>query len=199
MRSTMRSRSAVSAAPTCARMASMAPLLASPPSRISAPLMRVSALNGTKLRMRSWSATSPYFCSASATIDRPSGVSSLNEASSAASANSLSVIPGRGTNSSAMRPPKVIVPVLSRRIVPTLPAASTAEPDFAITLASTSRLIPAMPTAERIPAVVARHRARRGAQSEMPPNPALRAGSGRAEWPPRRSRPGTAAPMKRSG
>ena len=47
--------------------------------------------------------------------------------------------------------------------MPTLPAASTAEPDFAITLASTSRLIPAMPIAETIPAVVAGMSATRSA------------------------------------
>ena len=96
----------------------------------------------------------PYVRAASSTIDLPSGVSSLSEASAAASASSRSVTPGSGTNSSAMRLPKVIVPVLSSSSVSTSPEASTARPDFAITFALTSRSMPAMPIAESSPPMV---------------------------------------------
>ena len=53
-----------------------------------------------------------------------------------------------------MRLPKVIVPVLSSSSVSTSPAASTARPDFAMTLARTSRSMPAMPIAESSPPMV---------------------------------------------
>ena len=84
----------------------------------------------------------------------PSGVSSGSEASSAASASACSVTPGAGTKASAMRLPKVIVPVLSSSSVSTSPAASTARPDFAITFARTSRSMPAMPIADSRPPIV---------------------------------------------
>ena len=96
----------------------------------------------------------PYGRAANSTIDLPSGVSSLSEASAAASASSRSVTPGSGKNSSAMRLPKVIVPVLSSSSVSTSPEASTARPDFAITFALTSRSMPAMPIAESSPPIV---------------------------------------------
>ena len=53
-----------------------------------------------------------------------------------------------------MRLPKVIVPVLSSSSVSTSPAASTARPDLAMTLARTSRSMPAMPMAESSPPMV---------------------------------------------
>ena len=53
-----------------------------------------------------------------------------------------------------MRSPKVMVPVLSSRSVSTSPAASTARPDLAMTLAFTSRSMPAMPMAESRPPMV---------------------------------------------
>ncbi len=57
-------------------------------------------------------------------------------------------------NSSAMRLPKVMVPVLSSSSVSTSPAASTARPDVAITLKRISRSMPAMPIAESRPPIV---------------------------------------------
>ena len=62
--------------------------------------------------------------------------------------------PGAATNSVAIRLPSVIVPVLSRRIVSTSPAASTARPLVGITLWRMSRSIPAMPIADRSPPIV---------------------------------------------
>ena len=96
-------------------MASVAPLRSRRPS-ISTPLMRVYAENGMKFA--SCSATSRprrlYFCLASTTIERPSGVSSARLESCAASASSLSLTPSTGMNSTACRLPRVMVPVLSR-------------------------------------------------------------------------------------
>jgi hypothetical protein len=88
------------------------------------------------------------------TIERPSGVSSARLASWAASARSSTRTPGAGTNSVAIRLPRVIVPVLSRSMVSTSPAASTARPLSGITLWRISRSIPAMPIAERSPPIV---------------------------------------------
>ncbi len=64
------------------------------------------------------------------------------------------VTPGAGMKSSAIRLPKVIVPVLSSSSTSTSPAASTARPDLAITLLRTSRSMPAMPIAESRPPIV---------------------------------------------
>ncbi len=63
-------------------------------------------------------------------------------------------VPGAGRNSLAMRLPRVIVPVLSRSIVSTSPAASTARPLMGITLCRMSRSMPAIPMAERSPPIV---------------------------------------------
>ncbi len=88
-------------------------------------------------------------------MERPSGVSSESEASCAASARTASVTPSAGRNAVAWRLPSVMVPVLSRSRTSTSPAASTARPDIAITLAWIIRSIPAMPMAEsRAPIVV---------------------------------------------
>ena len=57
-------------------------------------------------------------------------------------------------NSSAMRLPKVIVPVLSSSSVSTSPAASTARPEVAMTLKRISRSMPAMPIADSRPPIV---------------------------------------------
>ena len=88
------------------------------------------------------------------TIERPSGVSSASEASCAASASSCAVMPGAGWNEVAWRSPSVIVPVLSSSRTSTSPAASTARPDEAMTLARIIRSMPAMPIADRSPPMV---------------------------------------------
>ena len=85
---------------------------------------------------------------------RPSGVSSASEASCAASASSRSVTPGAGRKAVAWRLPSVIVPVLSSSSTSTSPAASTARPDMAMTLAWIIRSMPAMPMAESRPPMV---------------------------------------------
>ena len=61
---------------------------------------------------------------------------------------------GAGMNSTAWRLPSVIVPVLSSSSTSTSPAASTARPDMAITLAWIMRSMPAMPIAESRPPIV---------------------------------------------
>ena len=62
--------------------------------------------------------------------------------------------PGAGWNATAWRLPSVIVPVLSSSSTSTSPAASTARPDMAITLAWIMRSMPAMPIAESRPPIV---------------------------------------------
>ena len=62
--------------------------------------------------------------------------------------------PAAGTKSVACRLPRVIVPVLSSSSTSTSPAASTARPDMAITLAWIMRSMPAMPIAESRPPMV---------------------------------------------
>ena len=97
---------------------------------------------------------SPYFSLASTTMLRPSGVSSASEASCAASASRSSPTPSAGRNSTAWRLPRVIVPVLSSSSTSTSPAASTARPDMAMTLAWIRRSMPAMPMADSRPPMV---------------------------------------------
>ena len=87
-------------------------------------------------------------------IERPSGVSSARLASSTASASWRSPTPATAMNSSAMRLPKVMVPVLSSSSVSTSPAASTARPEVAMTLKRISRSMPAMPIADSRPPIV---------------------------------------------
>ena len=79
---------------------------------------------------------------------RPSGVSSASEASCAASASSSSLMPGAGRKLAAWRLPRVMVPVLSSSSTSTSPAASTARPEVAMTLACSMRLMPATPIAD---------------------------------------------------
>ena len=119
------------------------------PSRLT-PLMRVWAVKGTKRALSDAisRAPRPYFSLASTTMERPSGVSSENDDSWAASAKSWAFTPGSGMNSVAWRLPSVIVPVLSRSSVSTSPAASTARPDMASTLNFTNRSMPAIPMAD---------------------------------------------------
>ena len=93
-------------------------------------------------------------CLARITILLPSGVSSASELNCAASASCFSLIPERGIKRDAWRLPSVIVPVLSRSKTSTSPAASTARPLVAITLASNIRLIPATPIDESKPPIV---------------------------------------------
>ena len=56
--------------------------------------------------------------------------------------------PAPGWNAAAWRLPSVMVPVLSSSSTSTSPAASTARPEVAITLACIMRLMPAMPMAD---------------------------------------------------
>ena len=142
-------------ASTNLRTASAAPLRRRRPSR-STPLMRVcaekrwnSCVHSARSRPRSWKR-----CFASTTMERPSGVSSANDASCATSASSCSFTPGAAWNAEACRSPSVIVPVLSSSNTFTSPAASTARPDVAITFERTMRSMPAMPIADSRPPIV---------------------------------------------
>ncbi len=125
-------------------------------SSMSTPLMRVCAVKGMK--RASCAATSRprmlYFCLASTTMERPSGVSSARLESCAASATSSSVAVPTGMNSTACRLPSVMVPVLSSSSVLTSPAASTALPLMASTLCCMTRSMPAMPMADSRPPMV---------------------------------------------
>ena len=118
--------------------------------------MRVCAVKGMTLVSAGSGVGSArrYSPLASATIERPSGVSSERLEASAAAASSSARTPGTGRNSVAMRLPKVIVPVLSSRSVSTSPAASTARPEVAMTLKRISRSMPAMPIADKRPPIV---------------------------------------------
>ena len=85
---------------------------------------------------------------------RPSGVSSESDANCAASASRSKLTPFAGTKSVAWRLPSVIVPVLSSSSTSTSPAASTACPDIAMTLACTMQSIPAIRIADSSPPIV---------------------------------------------
>ena len=85
---------------------------------------------------------------------RPSGVSSASDESWAASASVFSSTPGAGKKSDAWRLPRVMVPVLSSSNTSTSPAASTARPLVAMTLAPSIRLMPATPMADSRPPMV---------------------------------------------
>ena len=118
--------------------------------------MRVCAVKGTKCAFSAGRSRSRRlnFCLASTTMLRPSGVSSASEASCAASASRCSVTPGAGRKADAWRLPSVMVPVLSSSSTSTSPAASTARPEVAITLACIMRLMPATPMADSSPPMV---------------------------------------------
>ena len=99
---------------------------------------------------------------------RPSGVSSAREASWAASARAPRVAhPLQVGSAVACRLPSVMVPVLSSSSTSTSPAASTARPDMAMTLAWIMRSMPAMPMAERSPPMVVGIRQTRSATSTV--------------------------------
>ena len=121
---------------TYSSIASAAPFRICRPGKL-APLILVSAVKGIKVAPNSAISRprKPYFSFAKITILRPSGVSSASEASCAASANVSILTPSAGINSVACRLPKVIVPVLSNNKTSISPAASTARPDKAMTLA----------------------------------------------------------------
>ena len=85
----------------------------------------------------------------------------------AAAASSCCSTSGMGTNTSARRLPKVMVPVLSSSSVDTSPAASTARPDMASTLRCTSRSMPAMPMADSSAPMVVGMRQTSSATSTM--------------------------------
>src|ERR1035437_7082254 len=150
---------------TNASTMSVAPFRTCRPLSKSRPDIRVRAVNGTNfaLSSRSSRARRLYFCFASTTMERPSGVSSASEESCASSASSASGTPGAGTSFTASRLPSVIVPVLSRRRTFTSPAASTARPDIARMLCLRTRSMPAMPMAERRPPIVVGMRQTRSA------------------------------------
>src|SRR5262245_5592592 len=165
-------RTAFGSSPPCSftkrSIESAAPFRMRCPSR-SAPLMRVVALKGTK-RAPSACTSRPRTarrCFASTTMLRPSGVSSASEASCAASPSSRSVTPGAGRKATASRFPSVIVPVLSSSSTSTSPAASTARPEVAITLAWIMRSMPAMPIADSSPPIVVGMRHTRSAASTV--------------------------------
>ncbi len=90
----------------------------------------------------------------SATMLLPSGVSSPREASSVASASCCCVTPVTACSDEAWRLPNVMVPVLSSRSTSQSPAASTARPDVATTLARIILPIPATPIADSRPPIV---------------------------------------------
>ena len=155
---------------TCLRMASAEPLRIWWPGR-STPLMRVWAEKCTKaapMACRSRARISNC-CLASTTMLRPSGVSSASEANCATSASSRFCTPGAGRNSAAWRLPSVMVPVLSISSTSTSPAASTARPEVAITLACIMRLMPATPMADNRPAMVVGIRHTSSATSTVTP------------------------------
>ncbi|MNI09241.1 hypothetical protein D3C73_622960 [compost metagenome] len=135
--------------------ASTAPLRTLRPSDRSIPLIRVSALNSMNsapFASASSKGSSSFFISSS--TDLPSGVSSFTELIAAHWATDGVLSPAVGTNSLAIRFPKVIVPVLSNIIVLISPAASTAFPDIASTLNRVTRSIPAIPIADNNPPIV---------------------------------------------
>ena len=116
--------------------------------------MRVYALNGTNVAPGGFVADLTPCCCASATIERPSGVSSASEERYAMRAASFASMPSALMISTAWRLPSVIVPVLSSKSVSTSPAASTARPLIASTLRCITRSMPAMPIAESNPPIV---------------------------------------------
>ena len=123
---------------------------------ISVPLIRVCAVNSivsNGFDFQIFSSISKRLC-ASLTILRPSGVSSVSELINATSASKFSLIPLEGRNNEAWRLPYVMVPVLSSNSTSTSPAASTARPEVAMTLACIIRLIPATPIADNKPPIV---------------------------------------------
>ena len=122
----------------------------------STPLMRVWAVNGTKVAVAGARSRPrrPNLSLARTTMLRPSGVSSARDASWAASASCSRVMPGAGRKSAAWRLPSVMVPVLSRRSTSMSPAASTARPEVARTLRWRRRSMPAMPMALSRPPMV---------------------------------------------
>ena len=132
---------------------SVAPLRSCSPAA-STPLMRVSAVNGTLTTSCGTPFRDTPRVFPNSTMERPSGVSSPEEARQAACIISSIFTPGRGRNAEAMRLPSVIVPVLSSSSTSTSPAASTARPDRASTLRWSRRSIPAMPMAASRPLIV---------------------------------------------
>ncbi len=179
--------SAGASASRAATIASTAPLRTTVPSVRMTPLVRDSAENGTRVATEGVAAAADFEGAAltpepetaasrsesralaSSTTDRPSGVSSSSEVSSAASRTSRSATPGSATMRDARRLPKVIVPVLSRSSTSTSPAASTALPLIARTLKRATRSMPAMPMAEsRPPMVVGMRHTSRATRTTIP-------------------------------
>ena len=145
-----------SASHVLAPIASAAPLRSwrtvPPPSSMSTPLMRVCAENGTKVVL--WHGEVAFAqvelllgehdrrCGPRASRRRATRTAPRRRAPDRSR-------PWRGTNAEAWRLPSVMVPVLSSSSTSTSPAASTARPEVAITLARPScRLMPATPIAD---------------------------------------------------
>ena len=80
--------------------------------------------------------------------------------------------------STAIRLPKVMVPVLSSSRVRTSPAASTARPGFGDHVELTSRSMPAMPMADSRPPMVVGIRVMNSDQQIEPPAPGCRCSRG---------------------
>ena len=95
--------------------ASIAPLRKLRPSSRSSPESRVCAVKATASAPFGIAGTDPSTSRALSTMDLPSGVSSASEASAAASASRAMSTPGAGISASAIRLPKVMVPVLSSK------------------------------------------------------------------------------------
>jgi hypothetical protein len=91
-------------------------------------------VNGTNRRAPAMSgrlAQAEYSPFASATMERPSGVSSARRGEQRGLGEALGRDARHGHEGVAMRLPKVMVPVLSSSSVSTSPAASTARPEVA--------------------------------------------------------------------
>ena len=138
-------------------MASAAPLRIWRPSRLT-PLMRVWArerherraeLRGCRARAGRTSPWPARRCCAPRASRRPA-----RPAARRRPARSRVDARRRAGTPSAWRLPSVIVPVLSSSSTSTSPAASTARPDMAITLAWIMRSMPAMPMADSSPPMV---------------------------------------------
>ena len=130
------------------------------PSARTTPLVRVSAVNGTTVatagrrrdrRCRRGRPATSAEQSPGQLDDRPTFGRLVVERGQQRRPRGprAPCTPGSGTIREASRLPKVIVPVLSRRITSTSPDASTARPLMASTLKRATRSMPAMPMAEQ--------------------------------------------------
>ena len=155
----------------------------------STPLIRVCAVNGTKVACASSPASRsrrPY-CGLGQHDDRAALRASRRPGRTAARrrpASSIGDAADRRRTPLACRLPSVMVPVLSSSSVFTSPAASTARPHMASTLRCTSRSMPAMPIADSSAPIVVGIRQTSSDTSTMPvtPLPSSAAVSGSRGW-----------------